>query len=361
MGDRRPARLAALRERLLAEHLDALLVTSLSNIRYLSGFSGSSGMLLVTATDAVLLTDFRYEAQAAAEVGTLRVRIERASLWTGLFDEMPRLSGLHLVGFESSHLLHRDFERLLTDGGRWQWRATVDLVEVLREVKDEGEVAAIERAIAVAERALEDVLGALGPGLSELEVAGRLERALREAGSDGFAFASIVASGPNAALPHARPGPRRIAPGDFVLLDFGAVVDGYRSDITRTVVVGTATDEQREVYEVVREANARAVAGVRPGMTGVDADRLAREYIADRGFAERFGHGLGHGLGLDTHEAPRLSRTADAPLRVGTVVTIEPGIYRVGWGGVRIEDDILLTADGARVLTTFRRELIELA
>jgi Xaa-Pro aminopeptidase len=361
VADRRAERLDALRAAVLDEHLDALVVTALPNVRYLTGFSGSSAMLLVTHAAAVLLTDFRYQAQAAAEVGDVAsCRIEAASLWVGLFDQMATTPGLHVVGFESAHLLHRDFERLLREGQRWQWRPTLDLVERLRERKDASEVAAIVAAIGVAERALERLLGEVAPGQSELEIAGRLEHALRDEGSDGFAFASIVASGPNAALPHARPTARRVGRGDWLLVDFGAVVDGYRSDITRTVTVGPATADQRDVYEVVRGANAAAIAGIRPGMTGVDADRLAREYIAGRGLGEAFGHGLGHGLGLETHEGPRLSRTADAPLREGVVVTIEPGVYRAGWGGVRIEDDILLTALGARVLTTFPRELLEL-
>jgi Xaa-Pro aminopeptidase len=361
MGDRRGARLAALREQLLSLHLDALLVTSLTNVRYLTGFSGSSGLLLVTPSGVVLFTDFRYERQVSTEVAAdVRVQIESASLWSGLWAQLPSLAGLHVIGFESAHLMHRDFERLLKDGTRWQWRPTTDLVETQREIKDDDEVAAIVAAVGVAEQALDRVLREVRVGQSELEVAGRLEHALRDAGSDGFAFGSIVAGGPNAALPHARPSGRPLATGDLLLLDFGAIVDGYRSDITRTVVVGRASPEQREVYEVVREANARAIAGIRPGMTGADADRLAREYIADRGFGAEFGHGLGHGLGLDTHEGPRLSRTADAPLREGVVVTIEPGIYRAGWGGVRIEDDILLMPLGARVLTTYRRELIEL-
>ncbi len=361
MSDVRAARVAALREALLAAHLDALLVTALPNVRYLTGFSGSSAQLLVTPSTLVLLTDFRYDAQAASEVGAFaQRRIESASLWIGLFEQMATMSGLHVIGFESAHLLHRDFERLLRDGTRWQWRPTVDLVETLREVKDSGEVACIRQAIGVAERALARLLGEIGAGQTELEIAGRLEHALRDEGSDGFAFGSIVASGPNAALPHARPGARAVQRGDLLLLDFGAVVSGYRSDITRTVVLGPADSEQREIHQIVREANARAVAGLRPGMTGVDADRLAREYIADRGFGEAFGHGLGHGLGLETHEGPRLSRTADTPLRAGAVVTVEPGVYRPGWGGVRIEDDILLTDHGAEVLTTFPRELLEL-
>jgi Xaa-Pro aminopeptidase len=360
--DARPARVAAVREALLAAHLDALLVTAPTNIRYLTGFSGSSGIVLVTHSALLLWTDFRYATQVAAEVRPeLRVSIEQTSIWNGLWTQLPALSGLHTIGFESAHLLHRDFERLLKEGSRWQWRPTSDVIEQLREIKNDDELDAIGRAIGVAERALERTLSEVHVGQSELEIAGLLEHALRDEGSDGFAFPSIVAGGPNSALPHARPSARPVQSGEFLLLDFGAVVDGYRSDITRTVVLGRATDEQREIYEIVRGANERAVDGIRPGMPGVDADRLAREYIADRGFGAEFGHGLGHGLGLDTHEGPRLSRTAEAPLRVGAVVTIEPGIYRPGWGGVRIEDNIVLTPLGARVLTTFRRELIELS
>jgi Xaa-Pro aminopeptidase len=196
--------------------------------------------------------------------------------------------------------------------------------------------------------------------MTELEVAGLLERALRQSGSDGFPFPSIVASGPNAALPHAHPTEREIAKGDFLLIDFGARVGGYCSDITRTFVMGKATQEQRDVHEVVRQANARAVAAVRPGMSGRDADSLARGYIEDRGFGDLFGHSLGHGIGLEVHEAPRLAKTAEAPLVEGAVVTVEPGIYKPGWGGVRIEDDVHLGSAGARVLTRFPRELIEI-
>jgi Xaa-Pro aminopeptidase len=361
VSDARPARLASVRDALLAAHLDALLVTAPTNVRYLTGFSGTSGMVFVTRSSVLLFTDFRYATQAAAEVrADVRVFIEPTSIWRGLWAQLPSLTGLHAIGFESAQLLHRDFERLLREGNRWQWRPTIDMVEALREIKDEDELHAIGRAIGVAERALNRVLAQVQRGQSELQIAGLLEHALRDEGSDGFAFPSIVASGPNSALPHARPTERQLSEGELLLLDFGAVVDGYRSDITRTVVIGRATEEQRAIYEIVREANARAVAGLRPGMPGMDADRLAREYIADRGFGAEFGHGLGHGLGLDTHEGPRLSRTAEAPLRVGAVVTIEPGIYRPGWGGVRIEDNIVLTPLGARVLTTFRRELIEL-
>jgi Xaa-Pro aminopeptidase len=245
-------------------------------------------------------------------------------------------------------------------GARWQWRPTLDLVETLRERKDPDEVKLIERAAGVAIRALERTLAEVRVGMSELQVAGVLERALRDEGSEGFPFPSIVATGPRSALPHARASSAKIRDGDILLLDFGAEVEGYCADITRTVVVGHATQEQRDVYDVVRQANEQASHEIRAGMTGRDADAIARGYIERRGFGELFGHGLGHGVGLEVHEAPRLARTADGALAEGAVVTIEPGVYRPGWGGVRIEDDVFLDATGPRILTNFTRELIEL-
>ena len=361
MTDLRSRRLAALADGISAAHLDGLLVTGAANVRYLSGFSGSSGLLFVTRRETLLVTDFRYQTQAADEVGDLaRIVIEPQSLWTGLWQNLAQLNYVEVAGFESAHLVHRDFQRLLEAGSRWQWRPTLDLVEVLRERKDENEVASIRAAVAAAERALELTVSRIGAGMTELEVAGILESALRQAGSDGFPFPSIVASGPNAALPHARPTARPLGKGDFLLLDFGARVSGYCSDITRTFVVGRSSAEQREVYDVVRLANERAVSAVRPGMSGRDADGVARGYIQDRGFGDLFGHSLGHGIGLEVHEAPRLAKTAEGPLVEGAVVTVEPGIYRPGWGGVRIEDDVHLGAGGTQVLTRFTRELIEI-
>lgn len=361
MTDPRARRIALLVDGIVAAHLDGLLVTGAANVRYLSGFSGSSALMFVTPHDTVLITDFRYQTQAAEEVGSLaRVIIESQSLWSGLWQTLAQLGYVQVGGFESAHLVHRDFQRLLEAGSRWQWRPTVDLVESLRERKDDTEIAHIRAAVAAAERALELALPQVCVGMTELEVAGVLESALRYAGSDGFAFPSIVASGENAALPHAHPTARRIDRGDFLLMDFGARVDGYCSDITRTFVMGRANSEQREIYEVVREANERAVNAVRPGMSGRDADGLARGYIHDRGLGDLFGHSLGHGIGLEVHEAPRLAKTADGPLVEGAVVTVEPGIYRPGWGGVRIEDDVHLSAGGAQVLTRFPRELMEI-
>jgi Xaa-Pro aminopeptidase len=361
VNDPRPRRVAALVDGLTAAHLDGLLLTGLSNIRYLTGFSGSSALLIVSPRDLVLITDFRYQTQVVDEVGDLaRIVIEPSSLWTGLWHQLSQLNAAQVLGFETAHIQHRDFQRLLEAGARWQWRPTVALVETLRERKDESEIGRITAAAEVATTALGRTLPQIRPGMKELAVAGVLEKELRDAGSEGFPFASIVASGPRAALPHAHSSAREIESGDFLLMDFGAVVDGYCSDVTRTVVVGRASDEHRAVYDVVRQANERASSGVRAGMTGRDADGLARDYIERAGFGPLFGHSLGHGIGLEVHEAPRLARTAEGALAEGAVVTIEPGIYRPGWGGVRIEDDVVLEASGPRILTKFARELIEL-
>ncbi|GAC1416205.1 MAG: Xaa-Pro dipeptidase [Gemmatimonadaceae bacterium] len=360
MADRRPARIAALRDALTDAHIDALVLTSLPNVRYLTGFSGSSALVLVTERDLHFITDFRYDIQARDEVGDLAtIRIEAQSLWTGLWNLGASLSGIEVVGFESAHLLHRDFQRLLTDGTRWQWRPQVNLVEALRESKDQGEVALIREAGEMAIRALRKTLKEARPGQTELNVAGILEKALRDEGSEDFPFATIVASGPRAALPHARASSRVIERGDLLLLDFGAQYKGYCSDVTRTVVMGPASSEQREIYEIVRHANAVAAKSVRAGMKGQDADGLARRYIEDRGYGDAFGHSLGHGLGLEVHEAPRLAKTVETLLGAGAVVTIEPGIYRPGWGGIRIEDDVHLAASGPEILTDFTRELLE--
>lgn len=358
----RGARAAALRAALSASELDALLVTSLPNIRYLTGFSGSSALLVVTANELLFVSDFRYATQAVDEVGdAARVVIEPTSLWTRLWTLLPSLQ-VTTLGFESAHITHADVQRLgAPDGGvRWTWRPASNLVEALRERKDANEVALIREAVRVAEYALERTVAQVRTGMRETEIGGILEHELRSAGSEQHPFETIVASGERSALPHARCSAREIRRGDFLLIDFGAVVGGYCSDITRTFSVGPASPEMMELYRVVREANATASGAVRAGMRGRDADALARGYIDRLGLGELFGHSLGHGIGLEIHEGPRLAKTAEAPLPEGAVVTIEPGVYRPGWGGVRIEDDVLLTANGPVLLTGFSRELIEL-
>ncbi|MCE9602023.1 MAG: Xaa-Pro peptidase family protein [Gemmatimonadetes bacterium] len=358
-------RLARLRVSLAASGLDAMLVSSLPNVRYLTGFSGSNGLVVVTPATCLLLTDFRYATQVKHEVAEgVRTVIESSSLWTRLWAELQQLPGTKVIAFETAHVSHQDAARFLdasSDGSRWLWRPAVNLVEVLRESKDDDELRRIREAVRIAEHALAATLPQVGPGMTELEVAGRLELALRSAGSEGFPFETIIASGARSALPHARASRQPIARGDLLLVDFGAIHAGYCSDLTRTFVVGAPpTARQLEIHTAVREANGSASALVRAGMRGRDADALARDYIHRLGFGEAFGHSLGHGIGLEVHEAPRLAKTAESPLPAGAVVTIEPGIYIEGWGGVRIEDDVVLGTDGPEVLTSFTRELLQL-
>ncbi len=358
-------RLARLRTSLAASQLDALLVSALPNVRYLTGFSGSNGLVLVTADDAVLVTDFRYATQVKTEVSpAARVAIEPSTLWGRLWAELKAMPKVEVIAFESAHVTHQDAARFVgegSEGAAWRWRPALNLVEILRESKDASELVLIREAVRIAEFALTRTLPQVRAGLTELAVAGILEHELRSAGSEGFPFETIIAAGARSALPHARASKALIETGDLLLFDFGAVTGGYCSDITRTFVVGRAPDSRQiEIHTIVREANASASAGVRAGMRGKDADGLARQYIERLGYGEAFGHSLGHGIGLEIHEAPRLAKTAESPLAPGAVITIEPGIYLEGWGGVRIEDDVVLTTEGPEVLTSFDRTLIQL-
>lgn len=349
-----------MRDRLAAQGLDSVVVQSLPNIRYLTGFTGSSALLLLRAGDAVLVTDFRYAAQAPREAGNAaRVEIDQVNVWDRLKRVLAEQPG-GTAGFEAHIATVRERERLEGLGPR-RWEATSELVERLRMIKDPGEVAAIRAAAALAQAALAEFLPSVRVDQAEFSIAARLEAALRTRGSEWHPFPTIVASGARSALPHARTSMRAVGRGEWLLLDFGAQVDGYCADLTRTVVVGGRADErQRAVYEIVQQAQRRAIDNLRAGLSGREADGLARDVITQRGYGEAFGHSLGHGLGLEVHEAPRLSPTADTPLPADAVVTVEPGIYLPGWGGVRLEDDVRLTADGAELLSDNAVDLIEL-
>ncbi len=352
-------RQVALRGALADLGLEAMVVSGAANIRYFTGFSGTSAQLLVTAQRTVLVTDFRYATQAPAEVGNAaEVRVERTNLWDGLRQAMA-IHRVNRVGIDRARTTLADFDQLKSAGA--ELVPVSNLVEPLRATKDGTEVAAIREAARLATEALAAVQAGIRVGRTELEVAGDLEAELRRRGSEWHPFQSIVASGPRSALPHARSTNRPIQAGDFLVIDFGAQVSGYCSDITRTFVVGAKADErQRVAYEVVQKAQTRARDGLRAGLTGREADSLARELIARAGMGEAFGHSLGHGLGLEVHEAPRLSQTSETVLPVGAVVTVEPGVYFEGWGGVRIEDDVVLLEDKAVCLSDGRTDLVEL-
>lgn len=317
-------------------------------------------MLLVGMESSVLITDGRYGEQAARETAeAVDLVVSREGLTSAVGAE-ARGRGIGTIGVEALHVTLRGLERLREECSEVEWRGVEGWIEGERGRKDPSEVDAIERAVRLAEEVLAAFLEDVGPGDTERELAAGLEYRLQRAGSEGTAFDSIVASGPRSALPHARPSDRQLSEGDLLLVDCGAVVDGYCSDITRTVVLGEARPWQRELHQAVRRAQERALETLGPGVEAGAVDRAAREVLQEAGFGDEFSHSTGHGLGLEVHEAPRLNRGSEERLAPGHVVTVEPGAYLGGRGGVRIEDDVALEAEGTRRLTTFSRELMEL-
>jgi Xaa-Pro aminopeptidase len=342
-------RLEALSERLEAP----LLVTNLTNVFYLTGFESSNAALLVQPNGggATLYTDFRY-AESARAVPGVEAQITKRAMMAEIGS---KLKGR--VQFEADVLPYLEWERLNAGGAKLV--ATHGVVDDVRAVKDEEEVAKLQRAASIADRGLEALTAETWVGRSEREIAWRLRELLHAHGADGLAFESVVAAGANGALPHADPTDQIVGRGTLVTIDWGVRVDGYCSDCTRTFSTGGLPDRLRRIYDVCLEAQLRAVAGIKAGMTGLEADALAREPITDAGFGAEFGHGLGHGIGLAVHEAPRLSTESTDTLEAGHCVTLEPGIYVSGVGGVRIEDLAVVRDDGVQVLTSFPKELIE--
>ncbi len=331
--------------------VEALVVTNLTNIRYLTGFTGSAGELLVTADAALLVTDGRYAEQAPPQVADSGTEVaiagtDRRSL------VVDRLHGSDRVGLEAGSVTWAEQRRLAGWFEGADLVPTEGLVEELRQVKDAGEVARIEAAAAIADAALADSVELLVAGVSERDLAAAIDHGIRTRGADDRAFETIVATGSNSALPHARPTDRTLGQGDLVVCDFGAVVDGYRSDMTRSFRVGGPSGgREDELRDAVREAQAAGLACVADGVPLAEVDAACRGVLAAAGLADAFIHGTGHGVGLDIHEAPALSGSATGTLRTGHVVTVEPGVYLTGLGGVRWEDTVLVTADGHRALT----------
>ncbi len=361
-------RLDRLRARFDDLGIDALVVTTLANVRYLSGFSGSAGVVAVTASGAVLTTDGRYRTQSAEQVEAagvadqLEVAIGNAEAQRAAVAGLLEAAGATRVGLEAetiSWAAARRFQELL--GGRAEAVPVAGAVEALREVKDPGELDRMARAAAIADAALGEVLPMLAeagsPSLTEAAFALALDTAMRAGGAEDRAFDTIVAVGPNSAKPHHQPTAARLAPGQPLVVDFGATFDGYRSDMTRTFFLGGEPEgELARVFAVVRDAQAQGVEAVRAGVEAKAVDQVCRQVIAEAGWADRFEHGTGHGVGLDIHEAPTVSQLGTAILAAGAVVTVEPGVYLPGLGGVRIEDTLAVTEDGSRTLTGFTKD-----
>ncbi len=348
-----PARLPRLRGLLPEAGCEAILVTDLANVRYLTGFSGSAGIVLVLPDETVFVSDGRYGEQASEQVAAAGVEARIEITATSQKEVLAEAaSGMARLGLESDSVTWRQQMRYSQE---WfpgvELVATENLVEGLRRIKDDGEVARIEAAAAIADAALAEVRGRLVDGPTERELALELDFTMRRLGAEDVSFETIVASGPNGAKPHARPGDRGIVEGDLVVLDFGALVDGYHSDMTRTLLVGEGSETQRRMVEVVMEAQRQGVEVVAPGVECRGVDAVCREIIDAAGWGEAFVHGTGHGVGLDIHEPPRLAATSDDVLSVGEVVTVEPGVYLPEHGGVRIEDTVVVIDEGCRRLT----------
>lgn len=333
-------------------HCDALLVTKMENIAYLTGFSGSSAFLLLTRGEVVLTTDGRYRDQASSELEQVGVEanVTIGNISFQLETIARTCASVTRLGLESAHVPWSFFTRLSSELNA-ELVPTSGLIESLRVIKDVGEVARIERACAIADLALGEAKQRLLDGPTESEFAAELEYAMRMHGSSAASFETIVASGPNSALPHMRPTSRKIASGDLVVIDFGAIVDGYHSDMTRTFVIDAPSASQRAQIQAVALAQQAGVDALAPGVTGASVDGTCRKVLDASGFGEFFTHGTGHGVGREIHEAPSVGAKAPDILRKGMIVTVEPGVYLPESGGVRIEDTLVMTDDGARPLT----------
>jgi Xaa-Pro aminopeptidase len=358
-------RLDRLRDAFEEHEVDALIVTTLANVRYLTGFSGSAGVLTVTRDAALLTTDGRYRTQSAEQLERAGAA-SQVDIVVGPVAEQRAAAQLLLGGEAGTERVGLEADNV-TWNAQLTWANLVDgerlvptsnAVEALRTRKDEAELARMERAAAIADAALFEVLPLMGQGVSEELFTLELDTAMRRGGAESTAFETIVAAGENSAKPHHHPGGRRINQGDPVVVDFGATFEGYRSDMTRTFCVDAEPEgELARIFEVVRTSQAAGADAVRPGVSAKEVDDICRQIIAEAGWAERFEHGTGHGVGLDIHEAPTVSQLGTAILAPGFVVTVEPGVYVPGHGGVRVEDTLVVTEDGARPLTRFTKDI----
>ncbi len=360
--DRRERRLAKVMRQIKSARLAACLISHLPNIRYLTGFTGSSAALLLTAKSALLLSDGRYGEQLQSQSPGIPVEIRPVTATLEAFTaEVVAKSGWEQLGFEPGYVTWSTWNALRCAVSA-ELVPLPGLVEGVRAIKDQQEIDQTRQAVSIAERAFRSLQATIQPGETEIDLRNRLEATMRNLGAERPAFDSIIAAGAKSALPHAQPGPTRIAGEGWVLLDWGAALgSGYRSDLTRILTTAKVSPKLQKAFGVVKSAADAAIAAIRPGADLKAIDSAARAVIDGGGFRGKFGHGLGHGLGLEIHEAPRMSPAATGTLEKGMIVTVEPGVYLPGWGGIRLEDDVLVTADGCEVLSSLPRELEELA
>jgi Xaa-Pro aminopeptidase len=348
-------RLLELRKKMKLKNTDAVLVTKRENYLYLSGFTGSSACLFISGQRAVLLTDFRYVEQAAAQAPEYEI-VQYIGNNIGELNDLVEKEKVEKLSFEEGHLTCKEQAEF---AGKLKVSAFTPLdgvIEELRRTKDESEIERIKEAVRIADDVYAHILGFIKPGVAEVELAAEMEYFMRRQGATGPSFETIVASGKRASMPHGVASEKKIEAGDVITMDYGVLYKGYCSDITRTVFLGKPDRELGKIYRIVLDAQLKGIAAVRQGILGKDADAVARAAITEAGHGDNFGHGLGHGVGLEIHEEPMLSMRGTVELRDGMVVTVEPGIYVPGLGGVRIEDMVVVNGDSARILTTAPKE-----
>lgn len=350
------SRIAKIKEMLEELNLDAFYITHIPNIRYITGFSGSSGYVIVTKDTDYFLTDFRYKEQSAEQVKGFEIRVNYK-----VMDEMKMIFAseeFKRVGFEATHISVNSYENLKNDFPGVEFVPVSERIEKLTMIKTDGEIEMLQKAIDITDKTFMKMLEIIKPGMKEKDVSAEISYWHKKYGADKDSFDPIVASGWRGCLPHGVASDKIIDSGEMVTLDFGCIYNGFCSDLTRTISVGTPSDEMKKIYDIVLDAQLRAIAFAKEGVTSKELDSSARDYISECGYGEKFGHGLGHGLGIEVHEIPSVSQRMDMSLPVGVVVTIEPGIYVENLGGVRIEDDILIQKDGCKVLNKSPKELI---
>lgn len=352
-------RLKKLREKLKEKELDAALVTKRENYMYLSGFTGTSAYLIITQDDAVLLTDFRYTEQAFRQAPLYEVVQYQGSIAAAL-DEQLKSKNVTKLGFEDSALTYDRYSEFKEKLCTKEFLPLKGIIENLRMVKDEQEINIIRKAVKIADNAFTHILGCMKPGIMEAEIAAEIEYYMKKQGASGASFEIIVASGKRSSMPHGVASEKRLEMGDAITLDYGALYNGYCSDITRTVFLGQPDQEIKKIYNIVFEAQMKSLESACKGLTGRQIDSIARDIIAKAGYGDNFGHGLGHGVGLEIHEEPRFSPSGNIVMENGMVVTVEPGIYVSGLGGVRIEDIIVINDDNPIILTESTKDMIVL-
>ena len=355
-----PKRVEKLQERLANESLGGMLVTNLTNVRYLSGFTGSAGSCLILDQKSYFISDGRYLTQSKEQVQDMEIIIDTGS-HLQIIKDNDLISNGTTLGFEADFLSVNQMNKLRELFPDTQWEATSRFVEEIAAVKDKSELRAIRAAVDITDEVFDQLIPELRIGSVERKVAAKISFAYKILGADGDSYDPIVASGPNSALPHAVPSDREFQDGDFVVMDFGALYQGYHADMTRTVAIGSVTDRHREIYSVVQEAQKRGCEAAHAGMTCRELDAVTRDYITEQGYGDYYVHGTGHGLGLEVHTMPRLSQISDDTLLENYVITIEPGIYIPEFGGVRIEDDVIIQNDGCEILNRSTKDLLVLS